>query len=268
MARTTRAPEGGAAVVHGASIREQRKQILLLALSAFFIGNAVLAELIGGKLFSVHTPYWRFVLSAGVVIWPAVFILTDIINEYFGRSGVKRLSLIGAAIIAYTYIALFATGLIRADPDISPVQDAAFRQVFFQSQWIIVGSIIAFLLSQLIDVSVFWMIRRHTGHRMLWLRAQGSTLVSQLIDTFVVQFIGLYLPWRLGYNTNSTFDFHIFLISGTSSYVFKFAVAIAVTPMLYVVHGVIDRYLGPEESSELIEQAARKERAADAQIQP
>ena len=249
------------------SPREQRRQVLLLALAAFFIGNAILAELIGGKLFSVHLehPRWTFILSVGVVIWPAVFILTDIINEYFGRAGVRRLSLIGAAIIAYCYVALFATGYVKADKDFSPVQDDAFNQVFFQSKWIIVGSIIAFLLSQIVDVTVFWMLRRRTGHEMLWLRAQGSTLVSQLIDTFVVQFIGLYLPWRMGYNSNR-YDFHTYLIGGMSSYLFKVAVAIGVTPLLYIVHAAIDAYLGPEESHRMIEATARKEHADDATV--
>src|SRR4051794_36903349 len=101
------------------STREQRKQLLFQILAAFFIGNALLAELIGGKLFSftIGWPRWTFILTVGVVIWPAVFITTDIINEYFGRAGVRRLSLIGAGMIAYTYVALFATGFVPADTE-------------------------------------------------------------------------------------------------------------------------------------------------------
>jgi len=249
------------------SPREQRRQWLLLVLASFFIGNAILAELIGGKLFSYHIafPKWTFILSVGVVIWPAVFIMTDIINEYFGREGVRRLSLIGAAMIAYAYVALFATGYVKADAQYSPVKDDSYNQVFFQSKWIIVGSIIAFLVSQVVDVTVFWMLRRRTGHRFLWLRAQGSTFVSQLIDTFIVQFIGLYLPWRLGY-TNNNYNFETYLIGGCSSYVFKIVIAIAVTPVLYIVHGVIDRYLGPEEAQQIIEATARQEHADDASV--
>ena len=243
--------------------RENRRQILLLALAAFFIGNAVLAELIGGKLFKVETRYWTWILSAGVVIWPTVFIMTDIINEYFGRVYVRRLSLIGAAVISYVYLALWGTRLVSADPDISPVKDEAFNQVFFQSQWIIVGSIIAFLVSQLVDVTVFWFVRRRTGHKMLWLRAQGSTVVSQLIDTFIVQFIGLYLPWRLGFNQGYDYPFHMYLIGATSSYVFKVAVAIVVTPLLYIIHGVINKYIGEHSAEQMIEATAATERADD-----
>lgn len=245
--------------------RDGRRQILLLVLASFFIGNAVLAELIGGKLFKLETPYWTWILSAGVVIWPTVFIITDIVNEYYGRVYVRRLSLIGAAVISYVYLALWGTRLVTADPETSPVSEAAFNEVFFQSQWIIVGSIIAFLVSQLVDVTVFWFVRRRTGHKMLWLRAQGSTVVSQIIDTFIVQFIGLYLPWRLGYNDNN-FTFQIYLISSVSSYVFKVGVAILVTPLLYIIHAAINRYLGEHSAEQLIETAAATEHADDATV--
>jgi uncharacterized integral membrane protein (TIGR00697 family) len=247
------------------SAYERRRGVLLLVLAAFFVGNALLAELVGGKLFKVHTPAWTWILSAGIVLWPVVFIMTDIINEYFGRVYVRRLSLIVACVIAYAYLALGATRLVKADPEISPVQDEAFNQVLFQSQWIIVGSIIAFLVAQLVDVTVFWFVRRRTGHRMLWLRAQGSTVVSQLIDTFIVQFIGLYLPWRLGFNQEYDYTFRTYLIGATSGYVFKVIVAIAVTPALYVVHALIDRYLGARQSQVMIEGAAAKDHASDQQ---
>ena len=147
--------------------------------------------------------------------------------------------------------------------DFSPVDDASFSRVFFQSQWIIVGSIAAFLLGQLLDVTVFWLIRRRTGHRFLWLRATGSTLVSQLIDTFVVQFVGLYLPWRLG---QQGIDFPTFLNSASSGYLFKLGIAIGVTPLLYLVHDVIDGYLGGEEAEHQIETVAVREHADDAHV--
>lgn len=261
----------------GARAREQRRQVLYLVLAGFFLGNALLAEMIGGKLFQVAAPWgalvesssvWHsFTLSCGVILWPLVFISTDIINEYFGRAGVRRLSLLGAGIIAYAFVALWVCDLVRA-VGFSPVDDVSFRRVFLQSRWIIVGSITAFLAAQLIDVTVFWIIRRQTGHRKLWLRATGSTLVSQLIDTFVVAFIGLYLPWRLGSSQAAEpFTFARFLNTSSSGYLFKLAVAIGVTPLLYLIHAAIDRYLGPEEAGLLIEDAARAEGADDATVQ-
>jgi uncharacterized integral membrane protein (TIGR00697 family) len=242
--------------------RDRRLNTLFLMLAGFFVGNALLAELIGGKLFQVHAPWHTFTLSCGVILWPVVFIMTDIINEYFGRSGVRKLSILTAVIIAYAFIALWMTGFVKA-AGFSPVDDKSFGTVFFQSQWIIVGSLIAFLLAQLIDVTVFWIIRRQTGRRYLWLRATGSTLVSQLIDTFVVGFIGLYLPWRLGYSQASQpFTFDHYMNTSTSGYIFKFAVAIGITPALYIVHAMIDGYLGPEQAEKLIETTAEHEDAA------
>lgn len=267
----------GTALPGSGNGREQRRQALHVVLAGFFLGNALLAEMIGGKLFQIPAP-WRslvesssvwhdFTLSCGVILWPLVFIITDIINEYFGRSGVRRLSFLGAAIIAYAFGALWVCDQVQAAA-FSPVDDASFSRVFLQSRWIIVGSITAFLAAQLIDVTVFWFIRRHTGHRLLWLRATGSTLVSQLIDTFVVAFIGLYLPWRFGFSQAAEpFTFLQFLNTASSGYVFKLAVAIGATPLLYLIHAAIDRYLGPDEADRLIEDTARGEGADDATVE-
>ncbi len=238
-----------------------RRERLFLLLAGFFIGNALLAELIGGKLFSVATPWHTFTLSCGILLWPVVFIISDIVNEYFGRAGVKRLSFIAAAVIAYAFIALSLAQLTRAT-SFSPVDDDSFRVVFMQSQWIIVGSIAAFLTAQLVDVTVFWMVRRRTGHRMLWLRATGSTVVSQLVDTLVVQFIGLHLPYLLG---RGGIDFPNFVNSASSGYFFKLGVAIGVTPLLYLIHAIIDRYLG-DESGAIVERVAKSEGADDASV--
>jgi uncharacterized integral membrane protein (TIGR00697 family) len=240
----------------------ERRQLLFLVLAGVFIGNALLAELIGGKLFQVPTPWHVFTLSCGIVLWPVVFLFTDIVNEYFGRRGVKQLSYLTAGLIAYTYVALAVTRLVPA-ASFSPVDDVSFSRVFFQSQWIIVGSIVAFLMAQLIDVSVFWLIRRQTGHRFLWLRATGSTLVSQLIDTFVVQFVGLHLPYRLG---QQGIDFPTFVNSASSGYLFKVVIALGVTPLLYFAHGLIDAYLGEAAAEAQVERVAGSEGADDATV--
>jgi queuosine precursor transporter len=242
--------------------QEGRRQTLFLVLAGVFIGNALLAELIGGKLFQVPTPWHTFTLSCGIVLWPVVFVFTDIINEYFGRAGVRKMSFLAAAIIAYSFLALTAAGFVPA-ASFSPVDDTSFARVFFQSRWIIVGSIAAFLLAQLIDVTVFWIIRRGTGHRFLWLRATGSTLVSQLIDTFVVGFIGLHVPYRLG---GQGVDFATFLNSAFSGYLFKLLIAVSITPLLYVIHKIVDSYLGEREADRLIEAVAETEHAGDAQL--
>jgi uncharacterized integral membrane protein (TIGR00697 family) len=246
---------GPGSAVHDA----ERLQRLFVVLAGFFVGNALLAELVGGKLFQVPTPVHVFTLSCGVILWPVVFVMTDLINEYYGRAGVRRLTFLAAAVIAWAFVALWLSQYVRA-ASFSPVDDASFDRVFLQSQWIIVGSISAFLLAQLVDVTVFWILRRRTGARMLWLRATGSTLVSQLIDTFVVGFIGLYLPSALGLSrADEPFTFAHFLNTAGSGYAFKVAIAVAVTPVLYLVHGAIDAYLGAATATEVIEDVAHEE---------
>ena len=102
------------------------------------------------------------------------------------------------------------------------------------------------MIAQLVDVTVFWIVRHRTGGRHLWLRATGSTVVSQLIDTFVVGFIGLYLPARLGQTQSEVpFTFADFLNTSVSGYAFKFGIAVAITPFLYALHGVLHYHLGP-----------------------
>jgi uncharacterized integral membrane protein (TIGR00697 family) len=131
----------------------------------------------------------------------------------------------------------------------SPVNDVQFQAVFGQSLWIIVGSVIAFGISQLVDVFVFWLVRHKTGGRFLWLRATGSTVVSQLIDSIVIIGIAFWLPGKV--KTSE------FLLVAASNYSFKLIVALAITPLLYLGHAAIDRFLGTEEAQELIERSAR-----------
>jgi uncharacterized integral membrane protein (TIGR00697 family) len=228
-----------------------RRQLVFQALGAFFVGNALLAELVGGKLFQVPTPWHTFTLSCGVILWPLVFIATDVVNEYYGREGVRRLTFMAAGVIAYAFFMLWLAQWVRA-ASFSPIDDASFARVFLQSRWIIVGSIAAFLIAQLVDVTVFRALRRRTGSSHLWLRATGSTVVSQLIDTFVVGFVGLYLPSALGQSkADVPFTFFDFLNTSTSGYAFKAAVAVAVTPLLYGLHEVVHLYMGDPDHFEV-----------------
>jgi len=157
---------------------------------------------------------------------------------------------VGLIIYAFVF-AYLAIGLtpaswwvgIQANQGVPDMQ-AAFAVIFGQGQWIIVGSVTAFLIGQIIDVSIFHRVRRVTGDRMVWARATGSTLISQLVDSFVV----LYIAFVLGPQQWST---ELFLAVGTVNYVYKFLVAIALTPLIYLGRALIDAYLGPEQSQAL-----------------
>ena len=210
---------------------KNRKDIVFLVLAGFFITNAIVAELIGGKLVQF---FGLFTQSIGIILWPVIFLLTDLINEYYGKDGVRKLTYITVGLISFTFIVLSVALAIPAT-SFSPVSDGVFTTVFGQSQWIIVGSIIAFLLSQLVDVYVFWSFKKLTGDKHIWLRATGSTMVSQLIDTFVVQYIAFVLPGKWAFSD--------YLTNASWGYAFKLLVALALIPMIYLGHYVIGKYL-------------------------
>ena len=239
----------------------EKRNNLFLFLSGIFLTNAILAELIGVKIFSAEAtlglPYAQlpllddfrldFNLSAGVIIWPVVFVVTDVINEYFGPKGVRKISFLTAGLILYVFgIILLVTELEPAafwlevnkeDAEGNPLNiDFAFNAIFRQGMGIIVGSLTAFLIGQLLDAWVFQKLRNASGSRMIWLRATGSTLVSQLVDSFVV----LFIAFKLFGNWSWPQLISVALIN----YLYKFAVAVLLTPLLYLAHHLIDQYLG------------------------
>lgn len=212
-----------------------KKELIFIILAGIFITNAVTAELIGGKLIQIGP----FVMSIGILPWPVVFLTTDLINEYFGEKGVRKLSLITVCLIAYAFVILFLAIGVPAAKGISPVNDEQFQAVFGQSMWIIVGSIIAFMVSQLIDVTIFWFFKKKTGDSKIWLRTTGSTVISQLFDSFIVLGIAFWLPGKI--------DFDTFITSALTGYTFKLVVAVLLTPLIYLGHHWIKKYLAEDE---------------------
>ena len=245
---------------------------LFIGLAGFFLANAIIAEFVGVKIFALETtlglpPFgWNLFgqsgslsFTAGVLLWPVVFILTDIVNEYFGRRGVRFISVLAAALIAYAFVAAYlAIGLAPASWWVSvnasrgvPDMQAAYANVFGQGLWTIGGSLTAFLVGQLIDVGIFHRIRVATGERWIWLRATGSTAVSQLIDSFVV----LYVAFVLGPQQWPT---SLFLAIGSVNYLYKLCAAVALIPLIYLMRRLIEHYLGTEEAAGLKRAAAEK----------
>ena len=130
-----------------------------------------------------------------------------------------------------------------------PDYQLAYAAVFGQGLWAIGGSVVAFLIGQLIDVWVFQRIRRSTGERWVWLRATGSTAVSQLVDSFVV----LYIMFVLG---PQQWPIPQFLAVGTVNYAYKMLAAVALIPLIYLMRRAITGYLGTERAARLREVAA------------
>ena len=252
-----------------AHLLQDRATRLFIALAAFFCVNAVLAEFIGVKIFALEDTLgiapleWNLFgqtgslsFTAGTLLWPIVFVFTDVINEFFGSRGVRMISWIAVALILYAFLFAFAAIHLApagwwvgaAQSQGVPDYQKAYAAVFGQGLWTIAGSVLAFLLGQLIDVSVFHRIRRVTGERHVWLRATGSTAVSQLIDSFVV----LYIAFVLG---PQQWSMQLFLAIGTVNYCYKALMAIALTPVIYGVRRGIKSYLGEEEAARLKQRA-------------
>lgn len=240
-----------------ATVVSSRAARLFIVLAALFVTNALIAEFVGVKIFALEDtigvePFdWRLFgqsgslsFTAGVMLWPVVFIMTDIINEHFGVRGVRLISWLAVALIVYAFVfAYLAIELapaswwvtVGADRGVPDMQ-AAFAGIFGQGLWTIGGSVTAFLVGQLVDVAVFQRIRRATGERWIWLRATGSTAISQLIDSFIV----LYIAFVLG---PQHWPIPLFLAVGTVNYAYKMSLAVALIPLLYVGRRLIRGYL-------------------------
>ncbi len=244
---------------------------LFLILGGIFITNALVAEFIGVKIFQLEETLGfsklefnilgydlSFQLTVGVLLWPVVFLLTDVINEYYGKKGVRFLSFLTAGLIAYSFLMIYmGMSTTPADWWVGSVQGKgiddyglAYNTVFGQGLWIIVASLVAFLVGQILDVFVFHKLKQVTGEKMIWLRSTGSTLVSQLVDSFVVLFIAFYL--------GAGWPIEQVLAVCTVNYIYKVVMAIGLTPAIYLMHGIIDRFLGHDLAKEMKDNAMEK----------
>jgi queuosine precursor transporter len=247
------------------NILKDKPTRLFVILSGFLVANAMVAEFMGVKIFSLEETLglkpvsiqlfgdsYSFNLTCGVLLWPVVFVMTDIINEYYGRKGVRFTSWLAVILIAYGFLMLFAA--MNTTPNawwITSKQSAgienmnnAYNGIFGQGLGIIVASMTAFLIGQLIDVFVFRSIKKRTGEKHIWLRATGSTLVSQFIDSFIVLIIAFYLYPTWVPNQGSPWPVNQVIAIGIVNYIYKFTVAILLTPVIYFVHHRIEKYLG------------------------
>ena len=222
------------------------------------MANALIAECIGGKIFSLEKVFGltpssftlfgekglSFNLTCGVILWPLEFVLTDIVNEYYGPKAVRRISFIAVSLISYAFIMFYLAIHLppagfwltsNVDSGVPDMQNA-FNGVFGQGMRIIIGSLVAFLVSQIVDVTIFHKIKKVTGEKYVWLRATGSTVISQLVDSYIVLFIAF----------TGKFTWQQILAIGMMNYTYKFVVAIILTPLIYLIEGRIENYFGHE----------------------
>lgn len=243
---------------------------LFTVLAAFLVCNAIIAEFVGVKIFALEPTFglsafnWNLfgqsgslAFTSGVLLWPFVFLMTDIINEFFGVRGVRFISWLTVGLIVYGFLAAYlAIALAPAEFWVTvngergvPDMQAAFANIFGQGLWTITGSVTAFLVGQLIDVWIFHRIRMLTGERWIWLRATGSTAVSQFVDSFVV----LYIAFVIG---PQHWPISLFLAVATVNYGYKLLLAVLLIPLIYLTRRAIRAYLG-NPASQRLQTAAR-----------
>lgn len=262
------------------AILKDKPSRLFIVLSGFFIANAMVAEFMGVKIFSLEETFgikpanielfgssYSFNLTCGVLLWPVVFVMTDIVNEYYGRKGVRFISWLAVILIGYGFIMLFLA--MNTTPNawwITSKQTAgienmsnAYNGIFGQGMGIIIASMTAFLIGQLVDVFVFRSIKKRTGEKHIWLRATGSTLVSQFIDSFVVLIIAFHLYPKWIPNQGDAWPLNQVIAIGIVNYIYKFCVAILLTPVIYFIHHRIEKYMGVERAAEMKKAAMGKE---------
>lgn len=216
-----------------------RRTKLFVVLTALFVTSLILGDFIGGKLSDVRFLGMERIASAGMIPFPVTFLLTDILNEFYGKKAARFVTWVGFFLALYTFaIVAVATSLpwasLTRDPSWPGMDEASFTRVFLSSQRILMASVVAFLFGQFLDIGVFNLLKRLSSNRFLWLRATGSTLVSQLVDTFVIQL----LAW------SGTLTMAKLLDLVVTGYTIKILAAVCLTPFIYAGHALVERVLG------------------------
>lgn len=226
-----------------------KKNKVLYVFFGFFVANAVIAELISVKLFDfgevIGLEKNTYIMALGLLPWPIVFLATDALNEFYGKKIVRQLSIITSILLLYVFLIIYFvdslqawdhSDILKTDPNLIPgVNNTQFHTAYAQSGYLIFGSVIAFLVGQFVDITFFSLFKRITKGKFIWLRATGSTIISQLIDTILVIGIGFYLP---GFVSGDVY-FNMVL----TGYFIKLIFAISLTPLIYGVHFLMRKYL-------------------------
>ena len=228
------------------------RQRLYLYLVGVFLTALLIGDTIGSKLFTVDLPLGfttlPATLSVGSIWFPITFLLTDVVNDFYGRKGARFLTLLGFAMALLAYALLQLTTSLPVHESTYFTQ-AEYAKIFGGSAQLFIASMIAFLVGQFLDIHVFQFWKALTSSRHLWLRATGSTLLSQIVDTVMINVI--FWTWTASSDPSSFLgrmapsDRHAWIFAKIErEYLIKMLVAILLTPVVYGLHGAIVKWLG------------------------
>ena len=240
-----------------------RAQKLFVVCAAVFLTALVVAEATASKFFTAFElpfaitilgqEFTSVIMTAGVIAFPITFIVTDLMNEYFGKKGIRFVTWIGMIMIIFEF-ALLQIAMAVPTASISPVPEEAFNTVFGASGRVIFGSLVAYVIGQFADITLFHWLRSLTKGKHLWLRATGSTFGSQFLDTFIVLLVAFV----------GQLSFQEIVAITLFNYGYKFIIAMLITPIIYAAHWMMDQYLGAEVAEQLIAEAEEREPVNDA----
>ena len=202
------------------------KEQFYVILSAIFIASLITCNLIANKFVTVDLGFKVFIVSAGILPYPLTFLVTDLISELYGQKKANLVVFSGFIASIFVLFFLWLGGQFSSIPS-SVVGDATY-DVFFQNAWrIIAASMVAYLFAQFIDVKIFHFWKKLTNGKHLWLRNNGSTIVSQLVDTALVVSILFVGVWDSSQIINAIID----------GWLFKMLMAFIDTPIIYgIIH--------------------------------
>ncbi len=254
-----------------ASVLHRRRERVFLVMAGLFLGTLAMLNILGISRFIVLASMggeagWQwgapgeitFALAVGVLPYPLTFLCTDLISEFYGRRRANFVVWVGLILNIWVIFILWVGGLLPGFGDLdaagAPVVDAAGRApVFFEIRTLAFGavaaSMIAYLVAQFVDVHLFHFWKRLTKGKHLWLRNNGSTLISQLVDTTAVILITHFYAKALPINAEQSLWPQLLLFIATG-YAFKFTVALLDTPVIYLAVAVLRRYLRLDPISE------------------
>ena len=202
------------------------KDQLYIFLCAIFISSLVTCNLIANKFVTVDLGFKVFIVSAGILPYPLTFLVTDLISELYGQKKANIVVFSGFVASMFVLLFLWLGGQFNAIPD-SIVNDDTYNRVFQNAWRIIAASMIAYLFAQFIDVKIFHFWKRLTNGKHLWLRNNGSTIASQLVDTTLVVMILFVGVWEPSNIISAIID----------GWLFKMLMAAIDTPIIYgIIH--------------------------------
>ena len=202
------------------------KDQLYIFLCAIFISSLVTCNLIANKFVTVDLGFKVFIVSAGILPYPLTFLVTDLISELYGQKKANIVVFSGFVASMFVLLFLWLGGQFIAIPD-SIVNDNTYNKVFQNAWRIIAASMIAYLFAQFIDVRIFHFWKRLTNGKHLWLRNNGSTIASQLVDTTLVVMILFVGVWETRNIISAIID----------GWLFKMLMAAIDTPIIYgIIH--------------------------------